>query len=264
MTRRTFITTSALAAGSCALQGCLLKKQGSEYDDAVRRIWRHSDSMPSERSLMMQEMVRYATLAPSSHNTQCWKFKISEQSVSILPDFERRCPVVDPDDHHLFVSLGCAAENLIQAAAAHGFRGAATFRAGEDGSVHIALDTAQPVASALFEAIPFRQTTRGEFDGKPISSADMKLLKEAGTGNGVRVHLLTERKAMERVLEFVIQGNTAQMRDQAFVQELKEWVRFNGAHAARTGDGLFSGSSGNPSVPIWLGKRMFDLFYGGC
>jgi hypothetical protein len=66
---------------------------------------------------MMRELARYATLAPSSHNTQCWKFRLGEQSVSILPDFQRRCPVVDPDDHHLFVSLGCAAENLLQAAA---------------------------------------------------------------------------------------------------------------------------------------------------
>jgi hypothetical protein len=89
----------------------------------------------------------------------------------------------------------------------------------------------------------------------------LKLLEEAGSGNGVRVHLLAERKALEQVLEFVIQGNTAQMRDRAFVRELKDWVRFNGAHAARTGDGLFSGSSGNPSVPVWLGKRMFDLFF---
>jgi hypothetical protein len=132
---------------------------------------------------------------------------------------------------------------------------------GGEESVNIALDAAKPIVSPLFEAIPFRQSTRGEFDGKPISSEDLKLLEEAGSGNGVRVHLLTERKAMEQVLEFVIQGNTAQMRDRAFVQELKDWVRFNGVHAARTGDGLFSGSSGNPSGPVWLGKRMFDLFF---
>jgi hypothetical protein len=74
------------------------------------------------------------------------------------------------------------------------------------------------------------------------------------------VLLLTERQAMARVLDFLIQGNTSQMRNRAFVDELKHWVRFNGAHAARTGDGLFSGSSGNPSVPIWLGRRLFDLF----
>ncbi|MFT4101622.1 MAG: hypothetical protein QM674_11405 [Burkholderiaceae bacterium] len=34
--------------------------------------------------------------------------------VVILHDFERRCAAVDPDDHHLYAGLGCAAENLLQ------------------------------------------------------------------------------------------------------------------------------------------------------
>jgi hypothetical protein len=42
---------------------------------------------------------------------------LDKQSIVILPDLSRRCPVVDPDDHHLYVSLGCAAENILQAAA---------------------------------------------------------------------------------------------------------------------------------------------------
>ncbi|MGH1559991.1 hypothetical protein ACRAWD_24530 [Caulobacter segnis] len=32
------------------------------------------------------------------------------RAIEILPDLSRRTPVVDPDDHHLFVSLGCALE----------------------------------------------------------------------------------------------------------------------------------------------------------
>jgi hypothetical protein len=51
------------------------------------------------------------------------------------------------------------------------------------------------------------------------------------------------------------------MRDPAFVRELKDWLRFNGGQAARRGDGLFSGSSGNPSAPSWLGGLMFDFFF---
>ena len=67
---------------------------------------------------MQRELVRYATLAPSSHNTQCWKFRLEDGAVSILPDFSRRTPAVDLDDQHLYTTLGCAAENLIQAALA--------------------------------------------------------------------------------------------------------------------------------------------------
>jgi hypothetical protein len=68
-----------------------------------------------------------ATLAASSHNTQPWNFRLEAKRISILPDLSRRCPMVDPDNHHLFVSLGCAAENLLLAAQAAGLHGELTF-----------------------------------------------------------------------------------------------------------------------------------------
>ena len=44
-------------------------------------------------------------------------------SSSRSSDFSRRTPVVDPDDHHLFVSLGCATETLLQAGLGYGWAG---------------------------------------------------------------------------------------------------------------------------------------------
>lgn len=87
------------------------------------------------------------------------------------------------------------------------------------------------------------------------------MLEKAGTGKGVQVIVLTERKAMEAVLEFVIQGNTTQINNPAFVNELKQWIRFSGGEAVRTGDGLYAASSGNPAVPTWLGSLLFSLFF---
>ena len=66
---------------------------------------------------------------------------------------------------------------------------------------------------------------------------------------------------MERVLEHVVQGNTAQLADPAFVSELKSWIRFNGSDAVRMRDGLFSVSSGNPAIPAWLGDLAFGWFF---
>jgi hypothetical protein len=66
---------------------------------------------------------------------------------------------------------------------------------------------------------------------------------------------------METVLEHVISANTAQMHDPAFVEELKLWIRFGADEAARTGDGLFSGASGNPSMPRWIGSRLMNLVF---
>jgi hypothetical protein len=66
---------------------------------------------------------------------------------------------------------------------------------------------------------------------------------------------------MERVLEYVVAANTAQMNDPAFVAELKAWIRFGAAEAERTGDGLFSGTTGTPVMPRWLGSRLMGLFF---
>jgi hypothetical protein len=226
----------------------------------VRRTWRAGPLQGLEGAELGAELVRYATLAPSSHNTQCWTFALGNDSITILPDFTRRCPVVDPDDHHLFVSLGCAAENLIQAAGAHGLRGEAEFDETR-GAVRVVLRPSPAARTALFDAIPARQTTRAEYDGRPVASDDLDRLQAAAGSGPVRLLLLTDRPAIEHVLDFVVEANTAQMADPAFVDELERWIRFSGEDAVRLGDGLFSRSSGNPEVPAWLGRRMFGFFF---
>lgn len=78
-------------------------------------IEEYNASIAATRALLsqtpeMRDFIRYATLAANSHNTQPRQFRISEGDIEILPDFSRRIPVVDPDDHHIFASLdltGC-------------------------------------------------------------------------------------------------------------------------------------------------------------
>jgi hypothetical protein len=231
------------------------------YEEATRRTWRHTEGGRVDRSSLLLELVRYATLAASSHNTQCWKFCVEEREISVLPDLSRRCPAVDPDDHHLFVSLGCAVENLLQSALANGLKGEAFFDATAGGAVRVALAPTKAVVSPLFEAIPKRQCTRAEFDGKPLSVEELRLLEDAGTGNGIRVLLLIDRESREKVLEYVVRANAAQLNDPAFVRELKTWIRFSDDEAVNTGDGLFARSSGNPSVPRWMGLLLFNLLF---
>jgi hypothetical protein len=173
----------------------------------------------------------------------------------------RRCPVVDPDNHHLFVSLGCAAENFVHGASAHGFAAEGRFDASGDGGYSLALTPTGVTRSPLFQAIFDRQCTRGDYDGRMLSSSDLRLLERAGSGPGVRVIVLTDRQVMERALEFVVAGNTDQMNDAAFVQELATWIRFSQHEAVQTGDGLFSGASGNPNVPRWLGRILMRSFF---
>lgn len=65
-------------------------------------------------------MMEQAVKAPSGHNTQPWLFRVQKDRIQILPDMSKSLPAVDPDNRELFISLGCATENLCIAAEAKG------------------------------------------------------------------------------------------------------------------------------------------------
>lgn len=209
-------------------------------------------------------LVRYATLAASGHNTQPWRFRIGPEDIAISPDTARRTPVVDPDDHHLYVSLGCALENLVLAAGASGQ--ATNVAVSDDGQTGASVrlsGTFAPGAddTAMFEAIPRRQSCRALYDGKPVAAEDLVRLKTASQVPGVDLVLLTERPEIDAVRDLVIAGNDVQMADPAFMRELKDWLRFSPKRARETGDGLYAAASGNPALPEWLGRTAFDLVF---
>ena len=62
-------------------------------------------------------------------------------------------------------------------------------------------------------------------------------------------------------MEFVVQGNTAQMDDPAFMRELKTWIRFSDAEAVAKRDGLFTRASGNPVLPRAIGQLLLGVAF---
>jgi nitroreductase len=233
-------------------------RDAASYDAAVEATWRHSDHFDLPLPVAQKELVRYATLAANSHNTQPWRFRFADHAIFVAPDSRRRLSSVDPDDHHLFASLGCATENLVQAAAAFGLRANATFDP-TAGGMRLDLEQAPAARSPLFDAIPRRQSTRSLFDGRAVPAEHLRLLEAAASGDGVELRLFTERTSIEDILGYLIAGNSAQMDDAAFIAELKSWLRFNSAEALATDDGLFSKCTGAPTLPSWLGRLIFSL-----
>jgi nitroreductase len=229
-----------------------------DYTAAVRDTWRHYDLDAAGPDYV--PLVRYATLAASSHNTQPWRFALEPGRIVILPDLSRRCPAVDPDDHHLYASLGCAAENLVLAAQAAGFESRVSYEAARS-SIQVDLEQGSPDRSRLFDAIPSRQCSRTEYDGTPLSRDQLRFLEEAGRGDGVSVRLLTDARQKEQVAEYVAAGNRAQFGDRRWAEELRAWIRFNGRDAVRSGDGLYGRAIGSPDVPGWMGRLFMRLAF---
>lgn len=227
------------------------------YEKTVSDTWRHYElTSPHDYT----NLVRYATMSASSHNTQPWKFRLERGRILILPDLSRRCPAVDPDDHHLYASLGCAAENLLLAAQAADLRGHYSYDASKS-SVQVDLEEARPFRSPLCEVIPSRQCSRAEYDGTELSGAQLSRLEEVGRGIGVSLIVLTANEQKEQVAQYVAEGNAAQFSDPQWAEELRAWIRFNARDAVRTGDGLYGPVMGSPDVPRWLGNLFMRLAF---
>jgi hypothetical protein len=192
-------------------------------------------------------------LAANGHNTQPWRFAIKENAIEIHPDYTRRLPVVDPDDRELWISLGCALENLIVAARAAGYAPEVTYPDVAD-FIHVRLTADTPQTNPLFDAIPLRQNTRSEYDGQFIKSDDLDQAQALPLEPGVLLRFITSQTDLETVLEYVNQGNLSQYTDKSFRDELIYWLRFNKKEALASLDGLYSRCSGNPEVPRWLGQ----------
>ncbi|MBL8200858.1 MAG: Tat pathway signal protein [Chromatiales bacterium] len=257
-TRRDVLGAGAVALASASLGGCGSAGR-DEYATVAAAIWRHSPGLPETVTGVLAELVRYATLAPSTYNSQCWRFVATRESITILPDPTRRSPAVDPDDHHLHVSLGCAAENIVQSAAAIGLGSVVETGPAPGDGITVRLQLATPARSLMADAIPLRQTTRAAYDGKPVPAAELSRLERIARGPGVTPVFATGAVQKRRLLELAAAASREWRADAAKLAELKRWTRFDEATALATRDGLAPGPAGRAALPPALGSALFGL-----
>jgi hypothetical protein len=253
--RRLLALAAGLPLAGGPLAGCA--RPGSDHTAAVAETWRHTtpESVRS-RDDLLREIVRYATLSPSHRNRQPWRFEIGPGWVSVRPDLDRRLPVADPDDRYLHLSVGAATETMATCAAAGGL-GANLVPDGD--GVRVELFVSTPTAAQLYEAIITRQTAWTALSAEPLKAEDLERLAAVTTGNGIKPFLITERQQLERILELTVAAGERQVRDAAWCAEFMDWLRFDAAEALAQRDGLYTAAVGYPSLPRWLGSRLFDM-----
>ncbi len=260
--RRTFLKRSLGGAAVFAAGAGLIAYRSypiNAWQRAVTETWQPVNSNLASGEFRLMELVRLACLAANSHNTQPWKFRVAANSLAIVPDFSRRTPIVDPDDHHLFASLGCAVENIVQAAPPLGLAPIVELPADFLDGITVRLESTAIGSSPLAQMIHLRQCTRADFDGKPVPIDDLKALETVATGGKTNLTLLASPEDIGRFAQLIADATVSQMQDSAFVTELKDWIRFSYGQALDTRDGLFSLCSGNPALPGPVGRVLLGF-----
>ena len=203
-------------------------------------------------------VIEQAIKAPSGHNTQPWLFKINSDNIEIHPNFEKSLPVVDADNRELFISLGCAVENLCIAAASKSYDYKVSIA--ENGVIAINLEKKELIKyNSLFEQIAIRQTNRSVYTGKTISNDTLEVLKKIPLEAGVNIYFYENgSKEFDTISDFVVRGNIAQMQNKEFTDELKSFMRFNKNHQNKTNDGLSYAVFGAPNLPMFIVKHIMS------
>lgn len=206
------------------------------------------------------QIASYASKAPSGHNTQPWKFHITDDTITVVPNLEVALPVVDGNNRELFISLGCAVENLCIAASYFGY----TTHIIECSIEAIILELTKndfTIEDSLFHQIEKRQTNRNIYNGNKISDEILQQLQSIPKENGVQFYF-TEigTPFADTITEYIMKGNEIQMADIAFKNELLSWMRFNKKQVEATHNGLSYLVFGNPPLPQILARPIVSLF----
>lgn len=206
-----------------------------------------------------EQLVHHASLAPSGHNTQPWQFQQQHDSIIITPDYRRALPVVDPDNRELFISLGCAAENLRIAALDAGYQADLTIDDAHN-TLHIHLTERPPEPQPLLAYLAKRQTNRAPYQSQALTPEHLAALQNIPLPDGIHQHFYENGSApFQHLSEYICAGNTRQMQNPAFKAELKHWLRYNKKHQDRTRDGISYAVFGAPNVPRLIAKAIMSL-----
>lgn len=208
-------------------------------------------------SAALREIVRHASRAPSSHNTQPWLFRLQADAIDLFADRTRALPVNDPDDRELTVSCGCALLHLRVAAAHAGYHTIVQMApepADEDwlATVHLAPGRARLHDARLFDGIGMRRTWRRPFVRRPVPPEYLQQFAEAAAEEGAWLHVMHPEPVRAAAAALVAEGDAMQWSDPHWRRELAAWM-----HPRRQGDGLVVPALARPLASAVV--RTFDL-----
>lgn len=210
----------------------------------------------------LESIIEYASLAPSQHNTQPWKFSISGHYIKLHPDFKRSLPVVDPDHHEMYISLGCVLENFIIAANHFGYDANVMYDLNSEQEnilIHL-YESKTKKFEPLFLALKKRHVNRKGYNREEIPAKDLGYLIKLSEEKNVSVKIISNPSEIKQITNLVKEACMLQYKNPLFKKELLQWMRFNEKTALQTKDGIRSATIGSPDLSEAIGKLIFSKF----
>ena len=197
-------------------------------------------------------LINFAVLAPSSHNSQPWAFSVSDNYIKITKDDNRSLPVGDSNDRQLYISLGCALENILVAANYYGY--STEVKIENDIFVSLSKDGVQENDLAL--SIPKRMVNRSKYKDQQISNDLMSQIKSLESDE-LKISIIQDEKIKSDLADVALDATAESMSNKSFRSELSKYVISNTSSKkiGMPGFGL-----GFPTPPSYFAPFMLKNF----
>jgi hypothetical protein len=193
-------------------------------------------------------LVGAAILAANAHDSQPWAFRVRSDQIDLFAATERSMGTLDPLGREMYLSLGCALENLVLAAKAHAYSAEVRLMPSPGDPTHVAsveLASGPLEASDLYAAIPRRHTNRAAYrtdrDVPPALLEEMEALADAP---GVSLRWLSTDDEKALFGRLTIEATAAIIADEEQARDDFAWYRQDRADIERRRDGITMDAAG--------------------
>jgi len=184
-------------------------------------------------------LIATAARAPSVHNTQPWRFKVTQDVIELYADPRRKLRV-DPAGREMLISCGAALFGLRLAIRSLGYEPVTELLPDPSQGrllARVRLRRSVPASEAerqMLAALPHRHTHRGPFAAGPLPEGLLPALQHDALIEGATLVHIAEALSYQQLTDIVNAVGRRQDLDSVARAEVRRWTRAVGA-AARDG-----------------------------
>ncbi|MBI3688719.1 MAG: nitroreductase family protein [Actinobacteria bacterium] len=173
--------------------------------------------------------INLARLAPSLHNTQPWRWRVSGPVAELHSDPDRAVPIADPWGREMLLGCGATLQHARSVLAAAGWRVAVSRLPDPTEPDLVArLELVEPASPAaeearLAEAIPHRHTDRRPYTARRLPADVLQTLQQAAEQEHAHLLLVTEPDDRLDLAALTDLANRIQIADEDYTAELVTW-----------------------------------------